>query len=495
MLKNKVYKIFYYCLFLVSIIGCDSYLSELPDNRTIIDSPEKVSALITGAYSNANYMLMAELMSDNVEHKNNTNGEQQLDTEMYYWEDSSLEGQDSPNFFWEGSYKAIAQANEALAAIKTLGETNLKAQKGEALLARAYAHFMLVNFWAKHYNANTANSDLGIPYVLEPETTLIKEYKRNTVQEVYDLIEKDLKEGLSLVQNNYKQPKFHFTKEAGYAFAARFYTYKGDWDNVIKYASKVISNPSNSNEIRNDLGYRSLTYDQTLNIYSNYTENTNLLVSSTSSWWARRFAGSRYGLSADKATELFFGGAGNPFRKSWAYRVFGNDNVYNLPKINEYFKITNQSAGTGFGFVQIILFDKDEILLNRAEAYAMKEDYASSLNDLNVFIANKTRSHDPSTDILDEALIETRYPSISDEFTPFYSLNNKQTSFIKAIAEFKRRDYYHEGLRWFDVKRFALKIEHKVQDEATLVLEKNDNRKLLQIPGIAIARGITPNPR
>ncbi|XLL74012.1 RagB/SusD family nutrient uptake outer membrane protein, partial [Myroides odoratimimus] len=37
--------------------------------------------------------------------------------------------------------------------------------RAEALLARAYNHFMLVNLWAKHYNPATAESDLGIPYV------------------------------------------------------------------------------------------------------------------------------------------------------------------------------------------------------------------------------------------------------------------------------------------------------------------------------------------
>ncbi|WP_157603699.1 hypothetical protein [Polaribacter atrinae] len=29
------------------LISCDDYLSELPDNRAEIDSPEKISALVT----------------------------------------------------------------------------------------------------------------------------------------------------------------------------------------------------------------------------------------------------------------------------------------------------------------------------------------------------------------------------------------------------------------------------------------------------------------
>ena len=76
------------------------------------------------------------------------------------------------------------------------GEVRRQAIKGEALLARAYAHFMLVNLFAKHYDPNTATSDLGIPYVTTPETEFIKEYNRASVARVYDLVEQDMLEGI-----------------------------------------------------------------------------------------------------------------------------------------------------------------------------------------------------------------------------------------------------------------------------------------------------------
>ena len=491
MLKNKFNILLY--IFIFSFLGCEGYLTELPDNRTNIDSADKIAALTTGAYTEANYMLIAELMSDNASEKF-VNGGDQLDLEMYQWEDSNLEtDRDAPVFFWNNTYEAIAQANQALASIEELsGSINLDAQKGEALLARAYAHFMLVTFWGKTYNPATASSDLGVPYVLSPETALIQEYTRNTVQEVYDLIEKDLTEGLRLVKNEYKEPKFHFTKDAANAFATRFYLYKGDWDNVILYASKVISNPQT--EIRDDVAYGSLSYSETARTYGSALDRTNLLLSSTSSLWARKFASSRFGLSSNLASQFFFGGSGNPFGKAWAYRVFGNDEVYNLPKFDEYFKITNQSAGTGLPYLGIVLFDKDEVLLNRAEAYAMKENYAASLSDLTSFLSLKTANFNAATDILEESDLTSRYPVIENEFTPFYTLNDTQTSFIKGIADFKRREYYHEGLRWFDVKRFQLEVTHSFNN-SPIVLTKEDKRKELQIPLTAQNFGVTPNPR
>lgn len=42
---------------------------------------------------------------------------------------------------------------------------SLNGQKGEALLTRAYHHFMLVNVFCKHYSEQTSATDLGIPYM------------------------------------------------------------------------------------------------------------------------------------------------------------------------------------------------------------------------------------------------------------------------------------------------------------------------------------------
>lgn len=476
--------------FSISFLGCDNYLSELPDNRTTIDSPEKIAALITGAYPNGNYMFMASLMSDNAREKFFSGGNQ-LDQQVYNWEDSNLEDLDSPVFYWNSCYEAIAQANQALASIAAFEtQFSLDNQKGEALLARAYAHFMLVNFWGKAYNPETANTDLGIPYVLTPETTLIKNYKRNSVQEVYDFIEQDLIEGLALVGNDYDEPKFHFTKNAGHAFATRFYLYKGDWDKVIEHANKVIANPLL--EIRDDLSYRQLTFDEVIRTYPSATERTNLLLVSTFTLWSRTYAGSRFGINQDIQNELFT--TGNPHQKGWAYRVFGTDLFFNIPKFEEFFKITNQSAGTGLPFVGIVLFDKDEVLLNRAEAYAMKQDYENAIDDLSNFLQLKTTNFNQATDVLTINNLARDYPPILGEFSPYYSLNALQTVFAKSISAFRRREYFHEGLRWFDIKRFHLAV-NRTYNGSPVTLKKEDVRKQLQIPRSAQNFGLVPNPR
>ena len=191
---------------------------------------KKINQLIISAYPQGNYHAMASIMSDNADDKE-TSENNQTETELYQWKEVIGEGKDTPTYYWMRCYNAIAHANQALASIEELGGgTSFNAQKAEALLCRAYAHFMLVNLWSKHYNPATASNDMGVPYVLKPETELLVTYKRQSVKQVYDMIEKDLTTGLPLIGDSYEQPKFHFNKLAANAFAARFYLYKGDWD-------------------------------------------------------------------------------------------------------------------------------------------------------------------------------------------------------------------------------------------------------------------------
>src|SRR3954454_7708813 len=186
---------------------------------------------------------MAEISSDNAGDIA-TNGRDHPDwvtliTDLYFYKDNKGSGtnEDTPEGYWFGCYKAIAAANISLDAInKAPNPDAYKAQKGEALVARAYAHFMLVNFFAKFYNTASSATDPGVPYVTQPETVSIKQYDRKTVSYVYDMIEKDLLEGLPLLDDkSYAVPKFHFNRSAANAFAARYYLYKKDYMKVVTY--------------------------------------------------------------------------------------------------------------------------------------------------------------------------------------------------------------------------------------------------------------------
>ena len=139
----------------VALAGCD-FLDHEPDMRAEINTKEKVQLLLVSAYTYANSAPICEYSSDNVIDNNvpdpktgQANAVNPLDemyNEIFAWKPVKSSGsQDSPKYIWDGHYTAIATANQALEAIKKLEAQgiNMNAEKGEALLSRAYYHFLL----------------------------------------------------------------------------------------------------------------------------------------------------------------------------------------------------------------------------------------------------------------------------------------------------------------------------------------------------------------
>ncbi|MEN2399478.1 RagB/SusD family nutrient uptake outer membrane protein [Flavobacterium sp. MC2016-06] len=490
----KKLKITLSLLVLISITSCDDFLSEKPDNRTEIDTPDKISELLVSAYPQISYFDIAETMSDNVFDsgmattllKNQQNYNWLIQTET-----ADI---DTQAFYWDACYRAIAHANKALEAIEELGSpSSLNPQKGEALLARAYSHFMLVSFWSQRYNPATAGKDLGIPYVTKPETELLTKYTRNSVAEVFEFIQKDIEEGLPLVTNDYKEPKFHFNKDAAKAFASRFYLIKGDWDKVIALSDDLGSKPVG--KLRDFASYKLMAVNDQRISYASSDAATNLLIVSPNSIVGRSAGSNRFYLLGARYPEIF-GSATSLFGKTWLYSFYSSNSSITvfLPKFYEYFKYTNVTAGIGEPYTAEVLLSNDEFFLNRIEAHVMKGQTALANDELEYFLSTRTTGY-VSTDKVTEAKVVAKYPVIQDEYTPYYAMTPVQTSYIKAIAETRRRDFVHEGMRWFDVKRFNLVVTHETINQPVNILVKDDNRRALQIPLHASNTGVELNPR
>ena len=91
--------------------------------------------------------------------------------EIFAWEAVKSDGeQDSPKYIWDGCYSAIATCNQALKAIEQLEAQgiNMDCEKGEALISRAYHHFILVTVESTY----TPLSDTGywcVYWACDPE--------------------------------------------------------------------------------------------------------------------------------------------------------------------------------------------------------------------------------------------------------------------------------------------------------------------------------------
>lgn len=465
--------------------GCKKFLEKPPDSRAELKSPEQVSQLLGTAYPQANYMAFAEASSDNVADKG-AGTQENVNSDPYEFRDVRDDQQDSPEFFWNACYAAIAVANQAIEACESAPNSqDYTAQRGEALLARAYAHFMLVTIFAETYDPATAASKPGIPYVTEPEKVVIKQYDRKTVAYVYEMIERDLVEGIPLIDDTkYTVPAYHFTKAAANAFATRFYLFKRDWAKTVAFASQVFSTGNIANALRPwNTVYRPLTYLEIFARYAKATEPANLLLVETPSRYGRYYYTYRYALNFPKQAEIL---NRNVTGGTWSFTsqvyTVGTDN-YLIPKVNEFFVTSSVNASIGVAYVTVPLFTTEEVLFNRAEAYAQQNNTTAAIADLNTYAATRINNYNVTTHNITPTKIQT-----------YYSTANLQTGVIRTILDFKRAEYVQEGMRWFDILRYRIPVTH-TSTGGPVTLTADDPRRLFQLPESSSLSGLQPNPR
>jgi len=487
-MKNNYKKIVLAGLsFMILGQSCNKYLDKAPDNRTEINSVEKVAQLVATAYPTADYLTFTEAASDNAEDKGNGVGSiDDVTTRPYFWQDVIGSGTSSATAYWNGCYEGIAAANQALEAINTQSFGNeVLPYKGEALVARAYAHFMLVTLYSKAYVIGGTNDSPGIPYVTEPETEVIKQYQRGTVASTYDKIEKDLTEGLALLSASaYKVPKYHFTPAAAHAFASRFYLFKGDWQKVIEHANAVSSNFATEIRLTNSALFN-LSTDEFNQAFTRSDQKFNLLLANQYAAYQRQ-SSPRYGYG-EKLVAMF-GVSGNITGKSYANKIlsYGVPN-YTTYKYREYFFVTNQISNIGLPYMMSPLITTDETLMNRAEAYVKLGQYANALADVNTMLSVTVRSY-TATDAATLAKVAT-----------YYKTTDAAQGLISLILDVKKAQFLQEGIRWLDILRNRITVRHNVFDaqgvETFIELTPDDNRRVFQIPEEALLSGVPLNPR
>lgn len=502
-----------------TIVSCDDFLSEDPDNRVYLESPEYIEYLLATAYPEADFAF-AEAMSDCA-------GDRGLSAIMddpeieqsYLWGDVVETYQGTPAYYWNEAYRAISAANHALEAIEEFEAegrgSEVRKARGEALLCRAYSHFMLANIFGKAYNPATADTELGVPYATEPETTLNPPYERETLAETYRLIEKDLTEGLELVPATFEEaPAYHFTRKAAYAFASRYYLWKGGEENIRKsigYANEVLGNvytdnPSDMLRQMNDPNsdYLGDYYDAQTRYTSSGEPANLLLVAAASNMYFQPYW--RYGMTEAIRTEVYKLGI---FGYSWAYVTSGGyDYVIHRPLWAYYFQQSGLNANYGTLISSIPLLTSEEVLLNRAEANALLGNYEEALIDVNTFLSTRlnkkswTGAKVTAKDINATYLIDPKlYPAWKESITlyPYYidftdEANLQKYAYLSAILAMRKAEFLGTGLRWFDIRRYDIPVVHSSVTHPTDTLKPGDPRRACQIPDQAQGSGIKPNP-
>lgn len=471
-----------------SVTSCKKYLDVNPDNRTQINSVEKVAQLVASAYPDRDYLAFTETASDNAEDKGpGIGGINDLLTKYYTWQDVVGDETNSAEAYWNACYGAIASANQALEAIEkgNFGDDVLP-YKGEALVARAYAHHMLAIFFAKAYTIGGDNSSPGIPYVTKPETVLLAKYTRGTVESTYDNIEKDLEEGMKLINSSsYKVPKYHFTLAAAHAFASRFYLFKGEWQKVIDNANATVPNGDFTGNLRPiSTTFKNMSIAEFNAGFSKSDVKATLLLSNAYSSYQRIYGQPRYGYG-ETLKDMF--NEPNVTGKKLENKVlnYGPPN-YTTYKWKEYFYYA--TASTGFPYMPYILLTTDETLMNRAEAYAELGKFDLALKDINTFYSVRVQAFNPAVDGV-----------TPEKIMAFFSISDPKEGIIKTILTAKKAEFLQEGIRWLDLVRRHLPVVKNqyspTGEESTIELSPDDPRRVFQIPQTAKLAGLELNPR
>ena len=508
----------------LTLTSCDDWLDKLPDNRMELQTPSDVSNLLVSAYPSAHPAYLLEMYSDNTDDCVNPSWSEasRFQAQAYNWEDITETGEDeSPQELWNRHYLAIASANAAIDLIEGKGSpAEYNEQLGEALLCRAYAMFQLSTVFCKAYNPATASTDLGLPYPTHPEKVVGTVYTRGTMEDLYGQIDKDLQRGLPLVSSNYSKPKFHFNTDAAKAFAARFYLYKGDFAKAITYATEVLGADPTA-KARDWDAYAALNMNQQIRpeAWVSADEKCNFLLQTVYSEWGaisgpylygEKYAHSyRITYDEDIASKGPFGAANSTFKQ----RVWSNTALANLfhRKVPYEFEYTDLQAGIGYPHAEYAVFTTEQLLLERAEAYALSGELQKAVDDYNTIM--KIYQKYPKTFTLKQIVdfyngvdyYTPKKATVKKHFVkPVYTIDaegSDQEALLQAILHLRRIMELGEGYRMQDVKRYGIVIYRRQTNTSFTIsavtdsLTVDDPRRAIQLPQDVITSGLEPNDR
>ena len=532
-IKNIIYKGSLMLASVAILASCSDQLDTLPDNRTTLDTPKKIAGLLVTAYPDRTPTLFNEWMSDNTDYMGAQNSQGNRGGDQYFfWQEQTEGGNDSPEQVWMLYYEGVYKANEALAAIEEQGGPKndiLRNSKGEALLIRAYDHFILANEFCRPYNGKTSTKDAGLYYAtgIADFSAAAEQSNRGTVADVYAKIAADIEAGIPLLNDTYEVPKYHFNKQAAYAFATRFYLYYEKWEKAKEYADKLLgSNPAASLRDYRALQAMPLSKsDQAVKsaeAYCSASADCNLLVQTSVSnagmalgpWLiSKRYTLTNY-LSE---TELFnsnniWGTSSNLIWKPFTVNS-GENNFALLMKLPREFEIRNTTTGSGYLRTLNVDFTMDEALLNRAEAEIMLGQNDAACADMTIWMKNFFNTNVTLTPTSVQTYFKTvpyayadaakMVPSFKKHISPRFTIDAEgsvQESLLQCLLNFRRIETVHQGMRWMDIRRYNIEIPRRLigangkPSKNLDWLEKDDPRQVVQIPQSIREAGVAGNP-
>ncbi|QKX03758.1 RagB/SusD family nutrient uptake outer membrane protein [Aquimarina sp. TRL1] len=333
------------------------------------------------------------------------------------------------SWIFNQGYEAVGAANLVIGQIDNLPDGDEKRNiHGQALAARALAHFDIVRLHAKIPTQSAdANSSLGIPYIKVEDGDTgnpLATPARETVASNYQEIIEDLEKAASLISSETVEGRLN--KNSVYGLLSKVYLYNGDYQLAINAADKVttpLATAAELEDVYTDVSNAGLVIEFAINTTSE-TRNNNVgvLYSQTNSEGTK----SEYVIDFD----FFQSIDDNDARKSvMVFEADFADNKYNAVK-----KFLGEKGEVN-GRVDIKVMRAAEVLLNKAEAQFELGNNAEALATLDELRAARdggTGSGSETGQALEDAIQLNRRIELAFEGHRFFDIKRRGESINRS---------------------------------------------------------------
>lgn len=345
------------------------------------------------------------------------------------------------NAFWTQVYKKINIANNVLNSLQkvarnTTDEIEGAAKvEGEARFLRAYYYLTLVSLYGQPYAPSTAASMAGIPLKTSPEVEDVK-WQRNSVEEVFRLIESDLlaaDEAFNGVKKE-KRSIYRADQTAVRLLLSRVYLYMQQWQKAARYAQLVIDSHPQLQDLRTTQTPMMLK-GNTENIFSMGGDDLPVMIGYQAQ-----------ALRVSKALYNTF--SSNDLRRQlwlWKNGVFQGLTLRQDASASFTSPLDPTQANYYYyGYTGYLLHEQSpisslfwmrsaEAYLNLAEAQAYQGDETAARTAVNTL-----RRH--------------RFSNSTTQ----WELSSTGSQLITDIRQERRRELMLQGHRWFDLRRYRV---------------------------------------
>ena len=236
-------------LSILTLVSCENTLDLTPEDsllpEVIFSNETLATSALNGMYSSAQHSdglsgtldAMTEWQTDNV------NFVGSLPTFQDVRDYNTLSDNTSTAAIWIRHYRIINHANMIIKNVPLSPDIDFSPESredmvGQAKFMRALIHFRLSNVYGIQVKQNP--DGLSVPYILEPFEGTIENPTRQTVSQVYALIENDLIEASNSITNTDTNQA---TVAAAKGLLARLYLYQERWLDAANMADDVINTP------------------------------------------------------------------------------------------------------------------------------------------------------------------------------------------------------------------------------------------------------------